>query len=122
MKKINISLIRLFEVVITYYLVAHIVAGVMLNVGLTQEDIRLTWLNRVPVPLAEGVRKENNLDGVDSHTLYIHAIYFVTNTISHVAIGDLTTVSLDERLLNTFIIWCFTFFYAFSFANISSIV
>ena len=65
---------------------------------------------------------DNNLDGVSNNSLYIHALYFITNTISHVAIGDLTTVSTEERALNAFLIWNFTFFYAFCFANISSIV
>lgn len=90
--------------------------------GLAEPDIRKTWLNRVPVPLPEGVRKENNLDGVSDLSLYIHALYLTTNTISHVAIGDLTTISTDERLFNAFLVWCFTFFYALLFANIASIV
>ena len=42
--------------------------------------------------------------------------------ISHVAIEDVNTVSTDERILNSFMMWCFTFFYAFLFANIASIV
>lgn len=113
---------RWVEVLITYYVVSHVVAGVMLCEGLTAEDIRQTWLNRVPSPLSDGVRKENNLNGVSSTSLYIHALYFVTNTISHVAIGDLTTVSTDERALNAFLVWNLTFFYAFCFANIASIV
>ena len=66
LKPINVHLIRLFEVFITYYLVAHIVAGVMLSMGLTNADITKTWLNRVPVPLPNGVRTENNLNGVDN--------------------------------------------------------
>ena len=37
------------------------------------------------------------------------------------AIGDLTSVTIDERLLNAFMILCFTFFYSLLFANISSI-
>ena len=78
MKPLNVHLIRLLEVEITYYLVAHIVAGVMLSMGLTNKDITKTWLNRVPVPLPNGVRTENNLDGVDDRTLYIHALYFIS--------------------------------------------
>jgi hypothetical protein len=122
LKKINVNLFRIFELLVYYYFVAHVVSGIMLSFGLTNPDIRNTWLNRIPVPLPEGVRKENNLDGITSYDLYIHALYFTTNTISHVAIGDLTTVSTDERVLNAFLIWCFTFFYAFLFANVSSVV
>lgn len=36
------------------------------------------------------------------------------------AIGDLTSVTLEEKMLNAFMIWMFTFFYALLFANISS--
>lgn len=68
-----------------------------------------------------GVSKISSVDDVDNGTLYIHAIYFAANTISHVAIGDLTSVSTDERVINSFIIVCITLFYALLFANISSI-
>lgn len=122
LKKVNVSLIRLLEIFISYYFVAHIVSGVFLNVGLSQPDIRKTWLNRLPVPQATGVRLENNLDDLSPSTLYIHAIYLVTNTISHVAVGDISSVSQDEKLLTSFCIWLFTFFYAFCFANIASVV
>lgn len=79
-------------------------------------------MNRVPILLPEEVRLENNLDGVSNQTLYIHALFMVSNLISHVAIADINTVSTDERILNSFMMWCFTFFYAFLFANIASIV
>ena len=46
---------------------------------------------------------------------------FSANTISHVAIGDLTSVTIEERVLNVFLIWILTFFYALLFANISSV-
>ena len=122
MKRINVNFFRWLEVLLTYYIVAHIVGCVMLSVGLTADDIRLTWLNRVPSPIPGGVRLVNNLDDVSYQSLYIHALYFSGNTISHVAIGDLTSVSTIERVLNSFMIWFLVFFYAFSFANIASIV
>lgn len=116
------NFIRWIEVLITYYFVAHVVSGAVLAIGLSKPDIRETWLNRVPSPLASGKRTENNLDDITDQSIYLHALYYITNTISHVAIGDLTPVSTEERLLGSFIIWNLTFFYAFSFANISSIV
>ena len=64
LKKIDVNVFRLVEVIITYYLVAHVVSGVMLNVALTATDIRKTWMNRVPVLLPHEVREHNNLDGV----------------------------------------------------------
>ena len=93
LKVYNVNFIRWIEVLITYYFVAHILAGVMLSDALTNPDILRTWLNRIPSPQPDGVRQENNLDGVSNQSLYISALYFITNTISHVAIGDITTVS-----------------------------
>lgn len=116
------NFIRWIEVLITYYFVAHVVSGAVLAIGLSKPDVRETWLNRVPSPLASGKRTENNLDDITDQSIYLHALYYITNTISHVAIGDLTPVTTEERLLGCFIIWNLTFFYAFSFANISSIV
>jgi hypothetical protein len=58
-KKFNVNFVRWLEVLITYYVVGHIVAGVMLSEALTADDIRFTWLNRLPSPLANGVRTEN---------------------------------------------------------------
>ena len=46
----------------------------------------------------------------------------MVNTISHVALGDITSCSIEEKKFNSFIIWLFTFFYAFCFANIASVV
>ena len=121
LKKFSPNFIRLIEIIIAYYLVTHICAGVMLSIGLSRgPDISNTWLNKVPVPLPKGMTKQNSTANLSGQTLYIHAIYFTANTISHVAIGDLTSVTIEERMLNAFMIWVFTFFYALLFANISS--
>ena len=55
-------------------------------------------------------------------SVYIHAIYFVVNTISHVAIGDITSVTTNERVFNAFLILLGTFIYSFLFGNITAIV
>ena len=44
------------------------------------------------------------------------------NTVSHVAIGDITMVTTEERLFNAFLILCGTFIYSFLYGNIASIV
>ena len=59
---------------------------------------------------------------MSSTSIYIHAIYFVVNTISHVAIGDITSVTTDERIFNAFLILIGTFIYSFLFGNITAIV
>lgn len=94
----------------------------MLSMGLRDlSNIENTWLNKVPIPLPSNVTKQTDVSNISSSTLYIHALYFAANTMSHVAIGDLTSVNTEERVLNAFMIWLLTFFYAFCFANISSI-
>lgn len=55
-------------------------------------------------------------------SVYIHALYFTVNTVSHVAIGDITMVTTDERLFNAILVLLGTFIYAFLFGNIASIV
>lgn len=69
-----------------------------------------------------GYRTSPIIDDMSNQDIYIHAIYFVTNTISHVAIGDITPISTGERAFTAFMIMIFTFFYAFLFANIASVI
>ena len=121
LKNWNTNIVRLLEIILAYHFVSHIIAGVMLSIGLARKDqVSDTWLNKVPEPLPPGT-VQTDIDSVDANTLYIHAIYFAANTISHVAIGDLTPVTTSERALNAFIIWLLTFFYAMLFANIGSV-
>ena len=46
----------------------------------------------------------------------------MVNTISHVAIGDITSVTTDERVFNALMILLGTFVYSFLFGNITAIV
>jgi hypothetical protein len=56
LKKYYVNLTRLFEIIISYYIVAHITAGVMLSVGLQYSPyIGNTWLNKVPIPLPSNI-------------------------------------------------------------------
>jgi CRP-like cAMP-binding protein len=58
LKKYNVSLVRLLEIIISYYIVAHITAGVMLSVGLAKKpDVSDTWLKNVPMPLPADLPK-----------------------------------------------------------------
>lgn len=102
-----------------YYLVSHIIAGVLLSVALAEgPDITNTWLSKVPYPQTS---RQSSVAGVSNTSLYIHALYFASNTMSHVAIGDLTVVGSEERMLNAFIIPLSTFFHVFLFASLGSI-
>jgi hypothetical protein len=68
------------------------------------------------------MRDDPTLDDVSSRSLYIHALYFIVNTISHVAIGDITAVNTEERVFVAILILFGTFIYSFLFGNIVSIV
>ena len=68
------------------------------------------------------MRVSDNLDDMSRATLYIHSLYFNVNTISHVAIGDITAINNHERIYVSILILFGTFIYCFLFGNIVSIV
>ena len=85
-------------------------------------DVRETWIRRIPVPQELGMRENPTLEGVSAASLYIHSLYFVANTVSHVAIGDITAVNNSERIFVAILILFGTFIYTFLYGNIASIV
>jgi len=122
LKKRSVDAIRIVEVVITYYIACHIVSCYVISLALHVPDARDTWLRRVPVPQPAGFRESGSMDDVSPGSIYVHSLYFTVNTISHVAIGDVTMVTTEERVFNAFLILCGTFIYSFLFGNIASIV
>ncbi len=125
LKRRDVNRGRIMEVIITYYIACHIVTCIVISIALHEPDVRNTWLRRVPVPQgASGTSVRVNPSAYDEspRSIYVHALYFTVNTISHVAIGDITAISVEERLFNAFLILCGTFIYAFLFGNIASIV
>lgn len=74
------------------------------------------------MPQELGMRDRPGLDGVSAGSLYIHALYFVVNTVSHVAIGDITAVNSSERIFVAVLILLGTALYSFLYGNIVSIV
>jgi hypothetical protein len=113
---------RILEVMITYYIINHILTCNWLSMGLHVEDVRDTWVRRITVPQPLGIRTSKTADDLTPWTLYIHSLYFNVNTVSHVAVGDITAVTLHERLYVAILILFGTFIYCFLFGNIVSIV
>ena len=106
-----------------YYLICHYLTCLLLANAAFDHDARDTWLRRIPIPEASDMREEASIfNDMSSGSIYIHAIYFVVNTISHVAIGEITSVTTDERVFNAFLILMGTFIYSFLFGNITAIV
>lgn len=95
---------RIFEMLFLYYTACHIIACSFINIAYLQDDIRNTWLRRLPVPQPTGIRLENNFNGLPDSTIYVHALEFTVNTVSHLAIGEITTINYQERIYNAFII------------------
>ena len=55
-------------------------------------------------------------------SVWVHSVYFIVNTISHVAIGDITSVTTNERFVNSAMVLLGTFIYSFLFGNITAVV
>lgn len=123
LKDRNLNLWRIIEVLTYYYLICHFTACLLLANAAYDHDARDNWLRRIPVPQDSGIRLNASVfTDMSSSSIYIHAFYFVVNTISHVAIGDITSVTTSERIFNAFLILLGTFIYSFLFGNITAIV
>jgi hypothetical protein len=109
-------------VVVIYYIICHISANVWISMGQFVPDVRETWIRRIAVPQTAGMRQSPTLDDLSNVSLYIHAIWFIANTVSHVALGDITACTSEERVFVAIFIWFGTFLYSFLFGNIVSIV
>jgi hypothetical protein len=80
-----------------------------------------SWLRRIPVPQPTGTRDANSLE-LSNETIYVHAIYWSIVTFSHIGIGDVTAITVPERLFNCLVTLIYTFAYAILFGNIASMV
>ena len=79
-------------------------------------------MRRIPSPQFDGIKQENNFNDISDNSIYVHALNFVFNTFSHLAIGDMSMISAEERIYNAFMILVGTFIYAFLFGNVASIM
>ena len=113
---------RIIEMLLIYYIVIHIFAWSLIWIAYNAPDIRTTWLKRLPVPQPTGVRLYADKTGLSDFSIYCHAFNFSVNTLSHVATGEVSMITYQERIYWAFIILFSTFMYAFLFGNITSIV
>lgn len=118
----NMQKFRTVEVMITYYIINHILTCNWISIGLHVPDVRNSWLRRIPVLQKYGMRISGDPSDITPLSLYIHSLYFNVNTVSHVAVGDITAVNTEERFYVAILIMCGTFIYCFLFGNIVSIV
>ena len=113
---------RVIEVITLYYLITHVITCIWISIGKYVPDVRETWIRRIPVPQKNGMRNNSKLNDTSDWSLYVHSFYFIVNTISHVAIGDITAVNNQERVFVAVLILFGTFIYCFLYGNIVSIV
>jgi len=116
------NLVRILEVLYIYYMVNHFFACLFIHVASFPDDTNPldTWLRRIPSPQPGGVRTSKG--PIPTHTIYIHALLFCVNSMSHIAIGDITSISFREKAFNIFMLIMYAFIYALLFGNIVSMV
>jgi hypothetical protein len=95
----------------------------MIKMAISDADWTQNWLRRCPVPQMSGTRTlpDSRVD-LSYLSIYVHALYYVVGTVSHVAIGDITAVNTKEFLSNAIFGWIATFFYCYLFADITLLV
>jgi len=130
-KKREVDLLRIFEAFFSYYFACHILTCYIISFALPVPDVRTTWLRRVPVPVQStppnsgfksGFRDSPTMEGVSNFSIYVHGLYYIVITVSHVSIGDITMVTSEERFFNAWLILAGTFIFCYLFGNIASIV
>mmetsp|Transcript_2189 Transcript_2189/g.3265 ORF Transcript_2189/g.3265 Transcript_2189/m.3265 type:complete len:239 (-) Transcript_2189:4031-4747(-) len=122
LKSYNMQRYRVIEVLVMYYCICHVITCIWISMAHFHPDIRETWIRRIPVLQEAGMRSSKDMDDISSTSLYIHSLYFIVNTVSHVAIGDITAVNNRERIFVAILILFGTFIYVFLYGNIVSIV
>jgi len=122
LKTRNMKKYRVIEVIVLYYIICHTITCIWISIANFEPDARETWIRRIPVPQEKGMRETADKSDISTLSLYIHSLYFVVNTVSHVAIGDITAVNNIERVFVAILILFGTFIYSFLYGNIVSIV
>jgi hypothetical protein len=114
--------LRIFEVVFLYLILAHFIACMWIEVAkINDHSDHESWMRRTPVPQPHGTRTDESID-LSYSTIYVHAIYWSIVTFSHIGIGDVTAITVSERLYNCLVTLIYTFAYAVLFGNIASMV
>jgi len=123
LKKRNLNMWRIAEVITYYYFFNHYFTCLLIANAAFEHDARDNMLRRIPVPQATGIRSEPSVfTDMSCFSVYVNMMYFIVNTFSHVAIGDVTSVTTKEKAFNSFLVLCGTFIYCLLFGNITAIV
>jgi hypothetical protein len=106
LKKKAMNIFRIIEVILSYYIVTHTLTCLFIIMMYFEPNMNDTWVRRIPYPFPErvGFREGNEMYNVTNLDIYNHALYWGVNTVSHVAIGDVTPCTVTERIFTAFAI------------------
>lgn len=114
---------RILSTVYTYYCIANWFTNIMIRMAIYDDDWTANWLRRCPVPQPGGTRTDLHYRGdLSLKSVYIHALYYVVSTFSHVAIADITAVNQEEFVVNAIFEWFAFFIYCLLYADITLLV
>lgn len=114
---------RIISTVYTYYCIANWFTNIMIRMAIYDDDWTANWLRRCPVPQPGGTRTDPHYRGdLSLKSVYIHALYYVVSTFSHVAIADITAVNQEEFVANAIFEWFAYFIYCLLYADITLLV
>ena len=124
LKRRWVNAIRICEVLALYIIIAHVMACSYILMMYVADTRNESWVKRVPYPQTDmyGFRTGNDMTGVSNWDIYCHALYFAYIIFTHISIGDICAVNLNERIVMCVYIVFSIHFYAFLFANITSMV
>ena len=121
-KKNYLKITRVVEVIMIYYISAHVVACSLIWIAYEIRDTHDTWMKRIPYPQAGNNKYYKSNLPVSDFSVYWHSINLAVNILSHVSTGELLFVTYTERIYWALLILYGVFQYAFLFGNITSIV
>ena len=108
MFKISVGFERLFNFILSFFLVCHIVSCLWVMMANFSDDIEETWME----PYYE----------MDTVEIYINSIYFTVTTITTVGFGDISGSTKIEKIFCVFIMVIGVVSFSFASGSLSSII
>ena len=119
-----LNAIRILEVIFYYFIFAHMMTCLMILMMYIPKTFNESWVRRIPYPQVDiyGARTGDDMTGVTNSDIYIAGLYVTYMTLSHVTMGDISAVNINERILTTIYVAFSLHLYVVLFASITSMV
>ena len=108
--RMGIGFERFLYMMFVYLLAQHIIACIWIYVALYNEDSKKNWIYEY------GMGDSSNLE------LYVSAFYFTVTTIVTVGYGDITAISVGEKIVCIFLMLIGVIAFSFGTGALSSII